>query len=301
MKNFIVFSAIISSLLIISCKKEEPKAIFKLDKTELKFSKTTQSNSIIIANIGDAEMEWEIKGLPHWLKAHPVMGSIKPGAKEVTFTTENINNNDQATCELEVVTNGGNEIIDVSLSIKIVTPDIGTKEVYIDQSYESLIENLGEPDFIQFVTFDDTEDYYFKVCGYAIENLFVFFKITNTANPIIQNNLIDQDNMVNMIQFLYPNDVCTKEWIGLGSTIADVQAVFGSTDYFNYYLSEEGQLVNYQSYPEAGIEFCFVDNNLLSLQCITIFKSYTPINQGIIKPEIKQIRNFLPTLKRIVN
>jgi hypothetical protein len=282
-RNHILFLTGLLFCIVLSCKKDEP--ILKLDKTNFNFSFSQKSNDLIISNIGDAALEWKISGLPHWLKVNSINGTLKSGTTVLTFTAEDFDLDDDKSGSFELMTNGGNETIKFKLSINLLVPGIGTKYVYLNIKYSDLISLAGAADYIDVVPADETGEYNYRVFSFINGNMSAYFLKNST------NMQLHPTDSVCILQFFYPNDVYTNKWIGLGSSISDVQLAYGNTDYYDWYLSGTNHIVNFHSYLEYGIEFYFIDNDYLSVQCISIFPPIEITEQSIPKALIDARKN----------
>jgi N-acetylneuraminic acid mutarotase len=123
MKNLFTccFIAIIAvSIVFFTCSPTEPeKPQLSVNPTSCAFTKDVNTETLIISNSGGGELSWEITEKPDWLEASKSSGKVTTDIDTVIITADINQAAGAYTGTININSNDGNQVVDVSLDISI--------------------------------------------------------------------------------------------------------------------------------------------------------------------------------------
>ena len=206
-KVIFCFKAIlIVSFFLISCdptelEPEEPQ--ISVQPNSLAFTKTANSDILIISNSGSGELSWEIADKPDWLEASKGSGKITTGTDTIIASADVNQATGTYAGTINITSNGGNNVVPVFLNtsefptglfksdevqnIKYRFNNNGTFILYWnDAEYVTGVWSVQEN---QFYTNDDWgECQTVATYEWTFDGVFLFFQaIEDYCNPRINN------------------------------------------------------------------------------------------------------------------
>ena len=272
MKPKIILVIIALITLSFSCGKEDSSPTgpentvpeLNVNTSSLSFSIDNDEAMLIITNVGDGELSWEIVGKPDWIDISKLSGQITNEADTVTITANTELDIGDYSGEISINSNGGTATVNVSLSIETkigIFPGEGAARMDLGDTYSQLKQVYGNPDnhivFEIYYPNDGHYEYWHNLYYYSIKATFVIFGYSSS--------ILDSDSLIS-ITVEYPYDGQTEELIGIGSSLADVVVAYGEppeiiTGYTYYY-----------KYESLGINFYHAENDSI----VTKIKVYYP-------------------------
>lgn len=261
MRNSLIRDVVIIAVISMSlgCNSDGPTqsktAVLSVDISSLNFSQMLKVSSIIIANAGEGELKWNISSKPEWLGVSKISGSVTNNADTVITTAHISQPLGNYSGKIIINSNGGTHEIATTLSIRFrieVFPGMGAAKLTLNETYSEIIQEHGFSDTFTTV-FDSSGAIVGHIVDYLAEGL-SFFLEGNGLTP-------EQTDTIKRIILESPYDGVTDKFIGIGSSVTEVQNAYGEPDTINTITNLDGYSI--------GINFF-----------------YNPADTSVIKMEI---------------
>jgi hypothetical protein len=187
----------------------------------------TQMNNIgffVITNSGEDELSWNITSKPSWLEISKFTGKVTNNADTVEISADILQPAGNYAEKIVVDSNGGLKEISITYTVQFtieVFPGRGAAKIVINDTYSTIISKHGFSD--TFITvFDSVGVIIGHIVQYLDEGL-GFYLVGNGLTP-------EQTDSTLRIILEPPYDGVTEGYIGIGSSLTEVQNAFGQPD-----------------------------------------------------------------------
>jgi hypothetical protein len=229
---------------------ESSQSVLSVDKETLTLSQMNNSGFFEISNAGEDELSWQIISLPDWLNISKVNGRVTDKADTVDVTADIYQSAGYYEGKIAIKSNGGSKQILVTYAVQFsikVFPGTGAANIFLNDSYNEIIDEHGFSD--TFITdFDSTGaiighivQYLNKGLGFYLNGNGLTPQLTDSASRIIME---------------VPYEGVTENFIGIGSSLTEVQDLLGIADVvdttsnfwgysngINFYYNEDSTIV----------------------------------------------------------
>jgi len=111
-------AVLILLLFFITCSKDNTP-VLSVNETFYNFTKIVHSGDLIISNSGEGELSWEITDKPNWLETSKSSGIVTNDNDTVVVIADVNQELGTYSGTINIESNGGNQIVEVSLIIDI--------------------------------------------------------------------------------------------------------------------------------------------------------------------------------------
>lgn len=282
LKRTLFLTALLGTVLISCTKEEDPAPELIVDQTSIAFEESDPSIQVIITNAGDKPLNWEINSDDTWVTFSEASGSLSKGSKSIYINANIAISPGTYNTSITIKSNGGNHTITASITVTekvTLFPGVGISQLNLYDNYQTLLNTFGSPDQIYHGEIDASQGIYGHELAYydlGISCLFLNGETESLAN----------EDAVFFIYIFPPYQGKTEDDLDLTSSLAEIQAVYGTTDYIDYYTTNSIEAEDH-NYTEEGITFTFASDRLNDVEFFLIYEPYTPSSVGA-----KQLSTF---------
>ena len=242
---------ILITLLNTNCEKnpagpENPQ--IGIDKTELIFN-SIDNYSVLIENKGAGEMSWNVENKPDWIKLSTENGTIVGGKDTIIVSLSQLIQLSENAGKIIINSNGGAAEITVKTELIInIHAGMGAADIEIGESV-SRVKTVHGSNFSTW-----------NMSWYESGFLRTLFKMQFTSkgfnfNVFTNSNMLSNSDTVSSVTLYSPFKGVTEKLIGIGSSLINVRAKYGSPDKINndYYDYSSIGLILYISDADTSI------------------------------------------------
>ncbi|NBC83869.1 MAG: hypothetical protein GVY19_10890 [Bacteroidetes bacterium] len=283
----LVLVVVLHLFLSTACNKEgDPELSIKESKIEL--TKEEPEKSLLIANLGEGNLDWNVENIPQWLDVSPTSGSLEPGADDINFTGRLNFRSDEYNADVVISTNAGNKTIEISFNLDreefTVLPGQGITNVLLGHTFSAVKNEIGIPDTVFHYQYDGQGANFVHESVYPYLGLVLFYF---NDHPAIVNN---SDQLV-FIQCVSSDfEGTTEEGIGIGSSLNQIEDAYGTPS--DTITSQSGNLsYEFYAYAQSGIGFYFFNGNQSKCEWIEVFPpvvSSAPLRKPLLNHNLQR-------------